>query len=274
MELLPFISMIAIIILLVGVIALIIGLSVSGNSTTNDVTTVNAVGQIGKDVILSCTFTPDVKQSSNVLWERVGLPGNVYNYQNGKISLTNQSPLYKGRASLFLNQLAAGNASLQLSNVQLTDTGVYRCTITNSNGSGQNILSLNVGAFSAITMTNISETTLRCASLIWLPKPTVTWQNITSGSDLTNLSTTTYEPNLGNSFQIISDYPGIQENVQYRCVINNALAKAEGNALLSASGLQTSTSLQILSSADVLSSPSILLLCLLSLIIHPGAALW
>ncbi|CAJ0967691.1 unnamed protein product [Ranitomeya imitator] len=112
------ICMIVIIILLVAAIALIIGLSVAGNSSANDVTTINAVGQISGNVLLSCTFAPDVKQSSDVLWEKVGDTGVVYKYENGKISLSDQNSKYKSRTSLFLNELSVGNATLMISSLR------------------------------------------------------------------------------------------------------------------------------------------------------------
>ncbi|XP_075707141.1 V-set domain-containing T-cell activation inhibitor 1-like [Rhinoderma darwinii] len=262
--------MIVIIILLVGALALIIGLSVAGNSTTNDVTTVNAVGRIGEDVILSCTFTPDVKLSSNVLWEKVGDTGVVYRYENGKVSLTDQNANFKGRTSLFLNQLSAGNASLYMNNVQMKDAGSYKCTVTNSKGKGENKLSLNVGALTALTVTNISQTTLRCSSPSWYPKPTVSWLDVVSGSELTNsTTTTTYVPGISSMVEVISDFKEAKQNVQYRCVIKNILARAEGDAVLTATGLKTQFRLEVLSSAQMM-SPSRLLLCLLTLIFHLG----
>ncbi|XP_073526981.1 V-set domain-containing T-cell activation inhibitor 1 isoform X2 [Phyllobates terribilis] len=262
--------MIVIIILLVAAIALIIGLSVAGNSTTNDVTTVSAVGQIGGNVILSCTFTPDVKQSSNILWEKVGDSGVVYKYENGKISLSDQNPKYKSRTSLFLNELSVGNASLIMNSLTVADSGVYKCTITNSKGKGANTLSLNVGAFSDLTVTSTSDTGLHCDSPRWYPKPTVTWLNVTSASDITNSTSTRYDGGLNGVVEVISDYTGLERYVQYRCVISNNLARAEGDAILTDSGLKTETRLLILSSGQA-TSPSRLLLCLLILIFHLGA---
>ncbi|XP_073526982.1 V-set domain-containing T-cell activation inhibitor 1 isoform X3 [Phyllobates terribilis] len=256
--------MIVIIILLVAAIALIIGLSVAGNSTTNDVTTVSAVGQIGGNVILSCTFTPDVKQSSNILWEKVGDSGVVYKYENGKISLSDQNPKYKSRTSLFLNELSVGNASLIMNSLTVADSGVYKCTITNSKGKGANTLSLNVG------VTSTSDTGLHCDSPRWYPKPTVTWLNVTSASDITNSTSTRYDGGLNGVVEVISDYTGLERYVQYRCVISNNLARAEGDAILTDSGLKTETRLLILSSGQA-TSPSRLLLCLLILIFHLGA---
>ncbi|KAM4044989.1 V-set domain-containing T-cell activation inhibitor 1-like [Anomaloglossus baeobatrachus] len=262
--------MIVIIILLIAAIALIIGLSVAGNSTTNDVTTVNAVGQIGGNVILSCTFTPDVKQSSDILWEKVGDTGVVYKYENGKISLSDQNSNYKSRTSLFLNELSVGNASLRLNNAKVADTGVYKCTISNSKGKGDNKLSLNVGAFSDVTVTNNNQTGLLCDSPSWYPMPTVTWLNITSGDNITNAAETRTEAGLNGAVEVISEFKRIEKNIQYRCVINNNLARAEADAILTDSGLKTETRLLILSSGPM-TSPSRLLLCLVFLSILLGA---
>ncbi|XP_040277649.1 V-set domain-containing T-cell activation inhibitor 1 [Bufo bufo] len=260
--------MIAIIILLVAALALIIGLSAAGNSTTNDVTTVNTVGEIGKAAILPCTFTPDAKKSSNVLWEKVGDTGNVYKYENGKISLTDQNSNFKSRTSLFLTQLSAGNASLTLINVQMNDAGVYKCTITNSNGQGQNTLSLSVGAFSDVTVTNISQTTLRCDSPKWYPKPTVSWLNVSSGQNLASV-VTDYVPSFSSMVRVISEFSNAEKNIQFRCVISNNVAHAEGDAILTDYGLLTESRLVVLSSARI-SSPSLLLLGFLILTFHLG----
>ncbi|CAN2387704.1 Immunoglobulin V-set domain [Pristimantis euphronides] len=263
--------MIVIIILLVAAIALIIGLSVAGNKTTNNVITANAVGKIGEDVTLSCIFSPEVKQSCNVLWEKVGDSGVVYRFENGKDVLNDQNPNFKSRTSLFLDQLSVGNASLKINNVQMRDAGDYKCTITNCKNNGENKLSLNVGAFAALTVTNTSQTTLRCNSPSWYPSPTVSWLNVTSGSVLTNFSTK-YVTGLSNMLEVNSDFYEAEEEIQYRCVIMNNLARAEGDAIFTASGLKTQTRLQIgwLNSAQT-TSPSRLLLCLFILIFHLGA---
>ncbi|CAH2218673.1 V-set domain-containing T-cell activation inhibitor 1 [Pelobates cultripes] len=136
--------MIAIIIILVAAIALIIGIGVSGQDSSSVVAN-DAVGEIGEDVILGCTFPAAVKDSPNILWEKVGVNGYVYKYENDAAVLSGQNAGFKGRTSLFLNQLTSGNASLRLSNLELSDAGDYKCTVTNSNGNGVGKLTLKVG---------------------------------------------------------------------------------------------------------------------------------
>ncbi|XP_040195162.1 V-set domain-containing T-cell activation inhibitor 1 [Rana temporaria] len=267
--------MIGIIILLLGAIALIIGLSVAGNSSTNAVMTSNTVGQINNNVILGCTFTPDTKQSTDVLWEKVGLTGTVYKYVKGKISLTDQNSAFKGRTSLFPTELTKGNGSLLLSNLQLSDIGTYKCTITNSLGEGSNTLYLNVGAFTPITVTNTTPSTLRCDSPSWYPQPSVTWWNSTSAdlasqANLTNSSTTTIVPGLSVMMEVISDFSGAVGDTQYTCIIQNGLAKAQGIAKFTVTGLKTESRLDVIGSAAIL-SPSVFLLCLLAVLAHPAA---
>ncbi|XP_068127101.1 V-set domain-containing T-cell activation inhibitor 1-like isoform X2 [Hyperolius riggenbachi] len=259
--------MIAIIVLLLFVIALIIGLSVAGNSTVNDVTTSNAVGQIGTNAILGCTFTPDPKQASNVLWEKDGMTGNVYKYENGKASLKDQNSQFTSRTALFLDQLTSGNASLKISNVQLADAGVYKCTITNSKGTGSNKLTLNVGAFSPLTLTNTSGSTLQCSSSSWYPSPTVSWLN----SNGTNINASTQiVSGLGVTVDVLSTFSGAVLEEQYTCIIQNNLAKAQGSAKFTILGLKTDGRLDVTGSAAIL-SPPVFLLWLLLLIGYTAA---
>ncbi|XP_069801047.1 butyrophilin-like protein 2 [Dendropsophus ebraccatus] len=196
-------------------------LSLDVKDLTLTIITADAVGLTGDSVTLRCNFPPDMSHSSNVLWEKVGNTGVVYRYENGKIVLTDQNPNFSGRTSLFTDQLSAGSASLMIRNMQTTDVGVYRCTITNSNGQGSNTLSLDLGAYSTVTITKTSSTSLRCSSNSWYPKPTVQWLDST-GRDLTYLSSTNYVTS-GRTFKVISD---IRVTVRtYMCVMKNAFAK-------------------------------------------------
>ncbi|KAM4700630.1 V-set domain-containing T-cell activation inhibitor 1 isoform 1-T2 [Discoglossus pictus] len=263
--------MIVVIILLLAAIALIIGIGVSGN-TGMTVTTVYSIGLIGEDAILGCTFPPDLKQTNDIQWEKVDLSGTVYKYVNGKADLAGQNTAYKDRVSLFPNQLVTGNASLKLTKVKLTDAGLYKCIISNTNGKGEAKLSFKVGAFSPLTVTKISQNTLHCESPNWYPVPTVTWLNTSSGTPISNLSTTNLIPGLNSMQQVQSDLWNASEYVQYTCVIKNELAQATGDAMITASGVVTQTRLDVLSSSNSL-SPPLILLCVLFLAVHQGTIL-
>ncbi|XP_053561737.1 V-set domain-containing T-cell activation inhibitor 1-like [Bombina bombina] len=255
--------MIAIIILLLFILALIIGIGIAGKNGLT-VTVDYSVGLIGEDGILKCSFPPDVKVTTDIQWEKDGVSGTVYKYANGQNDLAGQNAAYKGRTALFPTQLVTGNASLKLTKVKLSDAGLYKCIITNSNGRGEAKLSFKVGAFSPLSVTNTSLKTLHCESSQWYPQPKVTWLNATSGETIANSSSTTYEPGLNSMVKVVSDLINVSMNTQYACIIQNELAKAEGDALLTASSFTAQTRLEELSSAYSVTSP-LVLSCVLSL---------
>ncbi|MEE6523326.1 hypothetical protein FKM82_022177, partial [Ascaphus truei] len=223
--------MIAVIIFLLIAIAIIIGIGVAGNDGVT-VVTEYSVGLIGEDGVLRCTFPADLKQSNDILWEKVGMTGTVYKYEKAQISLSGQNAAYKGRTALFINQLVSGNASLKLNKVQLSDAGVYKCTVTTSKGKGEGKLDFKVGAYSSLDVWNSTKDTLHCESPSWYPKPSLTWLNTSSGENLTNLSSTTYEPALNSMQGVVSELSKAEVNSQYTCVIQNQLARAEGDVIL------------------------------------------
>lgn len=260
-----------VLLLLLLIIGLIIGFNAAGPASTSLVITSDAVAQIGESVMLRCTFPPDGGQSSNILWEKVGDPGVVYRYENGKVY---QNPQLKNRTSLFLDGLSVGNASLTIRNVEMKDAGVYKCTVSNSMRTAEGNLSLTVLVFSDLVISKISQTTLRC-SASWYPRPSVTWRNATSGAELTRFSNTSYVPGLSGIITVISDYTKAEVDEHYICVIKNNLVRAVGNAVITASGLETSVYLDVMmaSAAEIL-SPSLLLSCLLLLLCHLGSVIW
>ncbi|KAM8977772.1 V-set domain-containing T-cell activation inhibitor 1 [Pelodytes ibericus] len=221
-------SMIGIIIFLLAAIALIIGIGVSGQDSAT-VITYSTVALVGDSGILGCTFTPDVKQTSDILWEKVGTSGYVYKYEKGEATLSGQNVAFQGRASLFLNQVISGNASLKLTKVQVSDSGVYKCTVSNSNGIGDDTLRLKVGGFSPVVVSVVPPDTLRCDSATWLPKPTVTWLN-ESRHNL-NQTSTNFTPSFNSMQRVTSLLYNIQQEKQYSCIIQNDLATAEGDAI-------------------------------------------
>ncbi|XP_016524478.1 V-set and immunoglobulin domain-containing protein 1-like [Poecilia formosa] len=85
----------------------------------------------GSDAILPCSPTTKEDLSSKSFeWRKDGQ--NVFYYDAGSHyndGLDGQDPQFKDRVSFFEDQLGSGNASIQIQNVMIQDSGNYRCEI-------------------------------------------------------------------------------------------------------------------------------------------------
>uniref|UniRef100_A0A8C3SRY9 Ig-like domain-containing protein n=1 Tax=Chelydra serpentina TaxID=8475 RepID=A0A8C3SRY9_CHESE len=118
---------------------------IAGRRSIN-VTTLTSAGNIGEDGILGCTFEPDIKLSNiEIRWAKAGVSGMVHEFKGGKDHLKNQDEVFKGRTAVFAEQVIGGNASLMLRDVQLSDAGAYRCSVTTSKGNGEAGLEYKTG---------------------------------------------------------------------------------------------------------------------------------
>ncbi|XP_074480147.1 butyrophilin-like protein 2 isoform X1 [Sebastes fasciatus] len=89
------------------------------------------VARVGDDVILPCHLEPVMDVTSETLeWKRSDLnPRYVHVLRSGQNLDKTKNPSYRGRTSLFTDELKRGNISLKLSKVQLSDRGTYECDI-------------------------------------------------------------------------------------------------------------------------------------------------
>ena len=69
---------------------------------------------------------------------------DVHSYYVGQDQLRPQDPLYKGRTSLFYDQISEGNASLRLARVNLKDQGKYQCYASTSQNQQETFVILTV----------------------------------------------------------------------------------------------------------------------------------
>ncbi|KAK2899565.1 hypothetical protein Q8A73_012694 [Channa argus] len=116
-------------------------------------------------------------------WTRSDLkPTYVYIWYAGQDYVNMKNPSYKGRTSLFTDELKRGNISLKLSNVTPADEGKYRCYIPDRNE--ESVIELVVGAVSlpGISLAGLdkssSEVVLQCESKGWYPEPEVLWLDV------------------------------------------------------------------------------------------------
>ncbi|XP_071315683.1 butyrophilin subfamily 3 member A2-like [Trachinotus anak] len=134
----------------------------------------------GDSITLPCQLEPKMKASDiTVEWSKTDKqPGLVYRRHKG-VDKINES--YKGRTSLFLDELKQGNISLNLFNVTQSDEGKYKCKCAFDEYSTEISLDVHVGAVSSpvITITGRNTTTgevfLQCESKGWYPEPEVLW---------------------------------------------------------------------------------------------------
>ncbi|KAM9400851.1 myelin-oligodendrocyte glycoprotein-like isoform 2-T4 [Salvelinus alpinus] len=97
------------------------------------------VALAGDDVILPCFLKPSVNAEDMVVeWTELYLKEenvhlyrerNVHLYLDGRDSNVDQSTSYRGRTSMFHEELKNSNVSLKLTRVTLSDAGRYRCFI-------------------------------------------------------------------------------------------------------------------------------------------------
>ncbi|XP_060895091.1 trichohyalin-like [Labrus mixtus] len=89
---------------------------------------------------------------------------------------TKKHPSFRGRTSLFINELEKGNISLKLSKVKVSDEGGYKCVMLALSKASS--VQLVVGSVSSpvVQMTkNNNGVLLECESADWYPEPEMFW---------------------------------------------------------------------------------------------------
>uniref|UniRef100_A0A3B4VP36 Ig-like domain-containing protein n=1 Tax=Seriola dumerili TaxID=41447 RepID=A0A3B4VP36_SERDU len=93
--------------------------------------------------ILPCSFQGDTDVV--IHWIQV-TAGNspVHSFYHNKDQLTHQDQRFSGRTSLFTDQISGGNASLQLTGLQVQDQGRYKCYTSTNRGRNESFTNLKV----------------------------------------------------------------------------------------------------------------------------------
>ena len=83
----------------------------------------------GETVILPCNVSVKVDAViPSVEWSKEHeYPTIAFLYRDGCETFEEKNQTFQYRTNLFLKELKRGNASLRLSNVQLSDAGTYKC---------------------------------------------------------------------------------------------------------------------------------------------------
>ncbi|MBN3305941.1 BT2A1 protein, partial [Amia calva] len=121
-----------------------------------------------------------------VRWFREDFDDTVYVYNYGKVT---DGSAYRGRATLFHQELIRGNVSLLLKNVRISDNGLYRCHVSSGQWFEEPQLHLLVRRQGTKPLIEVlkherDSVKLRCSSEGWFPEPLMFWAD-KSGKNIT-----------------------------------------------------------------------------------------
>ncbi|CAK6970255.1 NACHT%2C LRR and PYD domains-containing protein 1b allele 3-like [Scomber scombrus] len=95
--------------------------------------------------ILPCSF--QAGDGAVILWVNTTAEDTeetIHSYYNNTDQLTLQDQRFKGRTSLFRDQISRGNASLHLTGVEVQDQGRYKCYTSTDSGNKESFIILKV----------------------------------------------------------------------------------------------------------------------------------
>ncbi|KAJ7987457.1 hypothetical protein DPEC_G00326690 [Dallia pectoralis] len=140
------------------------------------------VAVAGDDIILPCYLKPNISvEDMTVDWRNLDSTNDLfYRFQNGKNILEDQIPSYRGRTSLFTEELWRGNTSLKLTRVQGSDEGRYKCIIQSQSWYDDVKIQVFVNAVGSRPVVSIEGHReggmgLVCESEGWHPEPDLVW---------------------------------------------------------------------------------------------------
>ncbi|KAK2886746.1 hypothetical protein Q8A73_020692 [Channa argus] len=140
-------------------------------------TFIRADTDISCDFMQSCILPCSFQAESEEIIHWILTAGNrpVYSYYYNQNQLAHQDQTFKGRTSLFKEQISRGNASLQLTGVQVQDQGRYKCYTSTIRGNKETYINLRVDApVSKIHIEQVGNR-ITCSSEGIYPEPEITW---------------------------------------------------------------------------------------------------
>uniref|UniRef100_A0A7N8WN63 Ig-like domain-containing protein n=1 Tax=Mastacembelus armatus TaxID=205130 RepID=A0A7N8WN63_9TELE len=150
------------------------------------------LAQRGHMIILPCWLNPPQNaEDLEVRWYRDGHFDTPIMLYQKRLSDTSKEASYVGRVSFGLKDaesggLKAGDVSLKLLNVTVSDEGVYNCYISSDQGYDKATVSLHVTGECHTTQKKENAVSVSCESTGWYPQPWLCWsdqkQNLTSNS--------------------------------------------------------------------------------------------
>ncbi|XP_029112239.1 butyrophilin subfamily 1 member A1-like [Scleropages formosus] len=142
------------------------------------------VAVAGEDVVLPCYLKPNISAVDlSIQWLQLDSSNRlVHLYQDHEDRNENQIPSYRGRTSLFPEELRNGNTSLKVKNVKGSDNGEYKCLVQSAEWYDDysiNVQIKAIGTQPVISNEGYKEggISLVCESKGWYPQPEVVWMD-------------------------------------------------------------------------------------------------
>uniref|UniRef100_A0A3B5BF03 Ig-like domain-containing protein n=1 Tax=Stegastes partitus TaxID=144197 RepID=A0A3B5BF03_9TELE len=132
------------------------------------------VATLGDSIILPSYLKPVYDATTlTVEWARPDLDPRFVYVSRGSLELEQlKNAAYKGRTSMFTDELKHGNISLKLSKVKQADAGRYRCFIPELEKDTVNVVIKAVGSY---RVDGKGGVVLQCESAGWYPEPELLW---------------------------------------------------------------------------------------------------
>ncbi|KAM5167473.1 butyrophilin-like protein 2 [Callospermophilus lateralis] len=149
------------------------------------------LARVGEDALLTCQLFPKrTAMHMEVRWYRSEPGTPVIAHWDGVEVTQMQMEEYRDRIEWIDDNIAKGNVTLKIHNIQPSDNGQYWCHFQEGNYHGETSLLLkvaNVGSAPNIHMEGPreGEVQLVCTAKGWFPEPQVYWEDITGQRLLT-----------------------------------------------------------------------------------------
>ncbi|XP_047669573.1 butyrophilin subfamily 1 member A1-like isoform X11 [Tachysurus fulvidraco] len=141
------------------------------------------VAVAGEDLVLPCFIKPNTSAvDMTVEWMRIEeVASLVHLYRDHEDRNEGQAQSYRGRTSLYKEELQKGNTSLKLSALRVSDEGKYKCLVEDKSLYDDITVKVIVevqGSHPVIMMESFDNSggiNLVCESRGWNPEPVVLW---------------------------------------------------------------------------------------------------
>uniref|UniRef100_A0A668TCW3 Ig-like domain-containing protein n=1 Tax=Oreochromis aureus TaxID=47969 RepID=A0A668TCW3_OREAU len=132
--------------------------------------------------VLPCSFK--IGNEIVIHWFKTKRDLHVHSFYYSRDQLGNQDQYYRNRTSLFKDQISSGNASLQLTSVEVQDEGRYKCHTSTIKGNQESF----VTPVNKVKIDQV-ENRISCRSEGIYPEPQLSWS--TSPPSNTTFTNTT-----------------------------------------------------------------------------------